>query len=490
MSDQPNILYIFSDQHRGDAMGCVGNPVIITPNLDRLAAESVTYTNCYTNCPLCMPARATMMSGLYPREHGIWANDQDSPHDGPSHVRNVRDAGYHTALIGKSHLYLHGGVPASHSKDRTDLLNAWGFDDPHELHGPLASGKHSSPYTDYLQEKGLLEKHRKNINDYRIPWRNGTLKPWDEPPCALPTEDHLDSYTGRTAANWIRNYDKDKPFYMQVLCPGPHDPFDSPQEYRDKYNPNIMPEGIMDPPGAPVPPNVQAMMKSKNMTGMTVAQKQTMIVNYFAKITLIDHYIGQMLDALEESGLADNTWVIYNSDHGEMLGDHMLYNKVVFYDASVRVPLIVRPPGGIQGWQSTALTDVISVVASIVDIANASPVQTDGRSLVPQVQAGAGADGAQRGKDAVISEVRGQTMVFDGRYKLGIESVSENPNELYDVETDPDELTNRVEDPDCKSVIENLIETHVSPLRDRFNHDRYEHWLKATEQSRRQRAAE
>ena len=143
-------------------------------------------------------------------------------------MRQVRDAGYHTALIGKSHLYLHGGVPASHSRDRVDVLNAWGFDDPHELHGPIASGRHSSPYTDYLEERGLLGTHRKFINDYRIPWQRGTLKPWEEPPCPLPTEAHLDSYTGRTAANWLRNYEGDKPFYLQVLCPGPHDPFDSP----------------------------------------------------------------------------------------------------------------------------------------------------------------------------------------------------------------------------------------------------------------------
>ena len=490
MADRPNILYIFSDQHRGDAMGCVGNPYVKTPNLDRLASQSVTYTRCHTNCPLCMPSRATMMSGQYPREHGIWANDQDSNHEGPSHVRNVRDAGYHTALIGKSHLYLHGGVPASHSRDRTPLLNAWGFEDPHELHGPLASGKHSSPYTDYLDGKGLLEKHRYVINDYRIPWRDGTLKPWEEPPCPLPTKDHLDSYTGRTAANWLRDYDKDKPFYLQVLCPGPHDPFDSPQEYRDIYNPTDMPAGIMDPPKAPIAPNVQRMQKSKDMTGMTVEQKQIMTVNYFAKITLIDHYIGQMLDALEETGLADNTWVIYNSDHGEMLGDHMMYNKIVFYDASVRVPLIVRPPGGTQGWQSEALTDVIGVTASIIDIANAAPVQTDGQSLVSQIQAGPDAEGAQKGKDAVISEVMGQTMIFDGQYKLGIESVSEKPEELYDVETDPNELNNRVEDPELQSVIQDLIETHIGPLRDRFDHDLYEHWLKMRAQNQKARRKE
>ena len=169
--------------------------------------------------------------------------------------------------------------------------------------------------------------------------------------------------------------------------------------------------------------------------------------------------------------------MIYNSDHGEMLGDHMLYNKIVFYDASVRVPLILRPPGGSRGWQTGALTDVIDVVASVVDIADATPLQTDGQSLVSQVQAGVDAEGAQRGKDAVISEVLGHTMVFDGRYKLGVESVSERPVELYDVEADPEELNNLVEDAGLESVRQDLIETHIGPLRDRFDRDKYQQWV-------------
>ncbi|MDP6039440.1 MAG: hypothetical protein QGG64_12890, partial [Candidatus Latescibacteria bacterium] len=143
-----------------------------------------------------------------------------------------------------------------------------------------------------------------------------------------------------------------------------------------------------------------------------------------------------------------------------------------------------------QGWQSEALTDVIGVTASIIDIANAAPVQTDGQSLVSQIQAGPDAEGAQKGKDAVISEVMGQTMIFDGQYKLGIESVSEKPEELYDVETDPNELNNRVEDPELQSVIQDLIETHIGPLRDRFDHDLYEHWLKMRAQNQKARRKE
>ena len=108
MSSKPNIVYIFSDQHRGDTLGSVGHPVIQTPHLDRLAAEGVNFTRCSTNSPLCMPARASMMSGQYVCEHGVWDNSVEANPKGPSHVRNIRDSGYHTALIGKTHLWIHG----------------------------------------------------------------------------------------------------------------------------------------------------------------------------------------------------------------------------------------------------------------------------------------------------------------------------------------------------------------------------------------------
>jgi len=126
MSKQPNIIYIFSDQHRGDALGCVGHPAVITPNLDKLSAEAVTFERCSTTSPLCMPARASMMTGQYPREHGIWTNNVEADPKGPSHVRNIRDAGYHTALIGKTHLYMHGGANrGTHARDYVPVMNDW-----------------------------------------------------------------------------------------------------------------------------------------------------------------------------------------------------------------------------------------------------------------------------------------------------------------------------------------------------------------------------
>ena len=472
MSEKPNIILIFPDQHRGDTMGCVGHPVIRTPNLDCLAAEGVTFTRCSTNSPLCMPARASLMSGQYINDHGVWNNGIEADRHGPSHVRSIRDAGYHTAVIGKTHLYLH--QTAGHTDKHVQKLRDWGYEDSHEITGPLASGLVDSPYTDYLAEKGLLDIHREALRVYLRGIRRGYSHPWEQPPCLLPTEDHLDSYTGRKSAEWIRNYKSDKPFYLQVLFPGPHDPFDSPAEYRNMYNPEQMPLAIMDKPAEPISPQVARVLRLSNLDTMTDSHNRVMRSYYYAKITLIDDYIGLILEALEERGIMDNTWIIYTSDHGESLGDHRLSHKMVFYESSINVPCIIRPPDKVKGWKNRGLTDHLDVAATLIDIAGARPLDgSDGRSLLPQVEAGSEAPGAQQGKKVVFSEVNGFSMVLSERYKMAIDSRTRQPAELYDMVNDPNELRNLVNDPSLEKVRRELFDEHLSQLLSHFDEAKF-----------------
>jgi len=493
MSDKPNIIYIFSDQHRGDTLGSVGHPAVITPNLDKLASEGVNFTRCCTSSPLCMPARASMMTGKYVSEHKVWTNFIQANPTGPSHVRNIREAGYHTALIGKTHLWIHGrrkekrttsantkdnnnmqllaekGSTRIHTNDKKSILEDWGFVDICELTGPIASIVTDSPYTDYLKEKGLLRTHRKYMIEYFSNGFSGKAKPWDDPPCPLPTEDHLDSFTGRKTVEWIQNYEGDKPFYLQVLFPGPHDPFDSPAEYRAMYNPEDMPVGILEWPQKPIPRNARRVLNWSGLKGMTPAQNQLLRTFYYAKITLIDEYIGKIMKALEEKDLLDNTWIIYNSDHGEMLGDHMMSHKIVFYEGALRIPCIFRPPGGIKGWECQGLTDHLDIAASLIDIAGAKPLEgSDGQSLIPKVNEGPNGKKAQEGKDAVFSEVHGFSMVRTAHYKMAVKSNIRRPVELYDLKNDPSELINLVKDPKYESIRQELVEKYLSRL---FNHN-------------------
>jgi choline-sulfatase len=434
MTEKPNIILIFPDQHRGDVVGCMGDPVVITPNLDKLASEGVVFTQCFTNSPLCIPARATLMTGEYVSDHGIINNNVEASSSSQSHVRNIKDAGYYTAVIGKTHLYVHGGNSSwKHTNDKIDVLKEWGFEDIHEITGPIASARINSPYTDYLEEKGLLEAHRKYLIEYRTEWTRGEAKPWKLP--------------------------------LQVCFPGPHDPFDSTQEYRDKYKPEEMPIGILEKPKQPYPGNINFVLNWSGLDGMTEAQNQLMKTFYYGKITLIDEWVGKIMDALKEKGLSDNTWIIYTSDHGEMLGDHMMSHKIVFYEGALRIPLIIRPPGGMKGWQSKGISDQIDIAASLIDIAKAKPLDNcDGRSLIPQVIAGPQNQHAQEGREVVFSQVLRYTMVRNERYKLVVRTDNLKPVEFYDLINDPNELENRFNDPTLNQIIQELIDNHISEI--------------------------
>ena len=465
MKKKPNIILIFPDQHRGEILGCMGDPVIITPNLDKLASEGVVFTQCFTNSPLCVPARTTLMTGNYVSDHGIINNNLEASSSSQSHVRNIRDVGYHTTVIGKTHLYQH--IAGNDTNDKIDVIKEWGFDDIHEITGPIASIGLDSPYTEYLKEKGLLEIHRKYLRDYAIEWRRGEAKPWKLKPSPLPTEDHLDSYTGQKAVDWINNYQSEKPFYLQICFPGPHDPFDSPQEYRDIYDSEKMPIGILEKPEKPYPGNITFVLNWSGLEGMTKAQNQLMKTFYYGKITLIDEWIGKIMSALGEKGLLDNTWIIYTSDHGEMLGDHMMSHKIVFYEGALRIPLIIRPPGGIKKWRCNGFTDQIDIATSLIDIANAKPLgKCDGRSLIPQILAGPKDKNAQKGRDVVFSQVLGYTMARSEHYKLIVRSHNLDPVEFYDLEKDSKEINNKVNDPALQDIIQQLIDNHIRKVLD------------------------
>jgi arylsulfatase len=467
LTDKPNIVLIYPDQHRGDSMGCVGHPSIRTPNLDRLAAQGVTFGRCYTQSPLCMPARASLVTGRYVHEHGTWSNFSFPDRFGPSHIRNIHDAGYHTAVVGKTHMWVHG---RGHTNEHVNEMRDWGFDDVHELTGPLASATVSSPYTDYLEEKGLLDGFReyllryiKNTFAMRDEASGGEREAaWELPPPPLSAEDHLDSYTGRKAVEWIENYRGKQPFYLQVLFPGPHDPFDSPREYRDRYPPRGNPVGILDAPQEPLPAYVRMLLRISNLNDMGPVEMQKLRSLYYGKVTLIDEAIGAVVDALERRGLLTNTWIIYTSDHGEMLGDHRLLHKIAFYDGAIQVPLIVRPPGGRTPRQSNATVAQLDVTASLIDIAGAKQLAgCGGHSLVPAVSKDL--DSAVD-REVIFSEVEGYVMAMTEKYKIVVDAEDFRPVEMYDRVEDTRELHNLASSPAHKVAQDEMLETHVRPF--------------------------
>ena len=473
-TNKPNIVLLLSDQHRGDAMGCAGNLAARTPVLDKLAEQGVLFERCYTSGPVCCPARVSLMTGQRVNQHGVWSNNVEADRHGPSHVRNIRDAGYHTAVFGKTHLRVYQGDDG-HTKDHSQGLVDWGYDDVHELKDNIPSSTHRCYYTDYLAEQKTLQPYEDYCRNYRRGERMG-MRPWEHTPNLLSDDQHIDMYCCRKAAEWIQNYEDDKPFYLSVNLIGPHPPFDCPPEYRDAFKPEEMPLAIMDAPREPVSPLVKRSFERSKMQDMTECHSRVMTSHYYGMVAFDDYAIGLVVKALEERGLMDNTWIVYTTDHGEMLGDHRLYQKVVFYESAIHIPLIVRPPGGTRGWKVDGLADHTDISATLLEAAGAEQIESSpGRSLVPKVTAGRYAPDAQRGKEVVFSEVgrsglrdRGGRNVYSmartEQYKMSVDSVTRQPVELYDMVNDPKELRNLVNEPSLKSVREEFLEEHFSQL--------------------------
>lgn len=468
MTNRPNIVLILSDQHRGDALGCSGNDAVRTPFLDRLALEGVRFGRCSTSSPLCMPARASLVSGQYVNEHGAWGNRHEADRHGQSHVRNIRDAGYCTAVIGKTHFQV-PQVDAGHTRERTAELADWGYEVSHEI-GETPSPTSRNYYDDFLAERKKLQLYENAMATWRLGQANGSLRPWEHTPSLLEEDEHVDAYIANTAARWINDYSQARPFYLQVALVGPHPPFDAPARYRDMFELQDMPTAIMAWPAEPVSPQVSRMLARRGFPDLTASQSMTMTSHYYAKVAFDDHVIGGVVQSLADKGLLDNTWIVYTSDHGEMLGDHRLCQKVVFYEGALNIPLIIRPPGGTAPWVANGLTDHYDIVDTLIDAAGAKSLDSDhGVSLIPKINAGRDADDAQHGKEVVFSEVNLYSMARTERYKMSISSLTKEPLELYDMLNDPSELQNLVNEPALSGLRDEMLNRHFRELLTNLN---------------------
>ncbi|MBA2321014.1 MAG: sulfatase-like hydrolase/transferase [Deltaproteobacteria bacterium] len=454
---RPNIILVYADQHRGDVVGALGNAAAQTPNLDRLVREGVAFDRAFTNAPSCRPARFAMMQRRYPTQTGVWDNRQSNTPDSPSHVRQIRDeANYHTMVIGKTHLY-----DGDHHTDQyRGLLQEWGFTDSIEMLGPTEQKLRPSTYSDWLTAntpEGETDKYTRWIayaDNYS--WLG---PPPDDAPYDLASGDHQDIYTGSIAADWIRQYADTRPFYLQLNFPGPHKPFDSTSEYRARFDGVALPAPILvDPVDASSLVRQMLGIKAEVWDPVTAA---FLIQTYYAKIAMVDAALGLVIAALEETGQLDDTWILYHSDHGEMLSDHMLTGKVVFYESSIHVPLVIRPPGGAAPWVCHGLTDTLDVIRTIVDLSglDSEDALAPGVSLLGKVLAGPDAPEAQTHKDEVLSSNISSTMIRTATHKLVLDRAYAPAlvTDLFDLVNDPDELTNLRFDPAVRPTIDDLV---------------------------------
>ncbi len=448
---RPNLLVIMPDQWRPDCLSAAGHPVVETPHLDGLAADGVRFTRTYTPSPVCMPARTSILTGLYPHNHGQWNNYGSTPPRADTYAHHLRNAGYRTCHVGKSHFCQHLGG-GQHLRDHEPVMHGLGWDDVYEITGPHATRSTNSLVTDHWESIGCLDTFR---DDYARRAEHGFLTAtWPSP---MPPGETLDDFVGQTACRYLADYEYDQPWLMFVGFPGPHEPWDPPADWAARYE-----NRQMDPATSPPPVEDWLTPAAAAHRAATVRAEQVLPdevvaeirAAYYGKISHIDDWIGRLLATVEQRGWSDKTAVLFWSDHGEMLGDRNLYYKGVFYEASSKVPLIMRLPDRAgSGSERSQLASLVDLFPTLLELGGCEPRPGEfGRSLIPLV-----ADAGAAHHDVVCSEFDARTMIRDDRFKLVVDAAGE-ALELYDMDEDPGETQNLVGHKDGEEIARRLKE--------------------------------
>jgi len=511
MLDRPNILLIITDQHRADHLGCYGNDIVRTPNIDGLSARGIQFNRFYVSCPICMPNRATLMTGRMPSLHGVRQNGQPLSMQNTTFTELLLAAGYRTALAGKSHLQnisarpLEMGLrepdpakdqpPEALSEARRnfwddgdyeqELPRTWqdedfdlslpfyGFEDVSLVihHGDTAGGDYLRWFRERHPDPESLRGKENALDPGMDVWAPQAWR------TAVPEELYTTAYVQEKTIGYLEEFAKGgQPFFLQMSFPDPHHPFTAPGKYWDMYDQEDIPvPDAFNHPQNMLPPHVaflhgrrdegKAFKDGVMSFGCTEKEARGAIAHNYGAITMIDDAIGATLAKLEELGIADNTIVVFTTDHGDYMGDHQLLLKgAIHYQGLVRVPCIWSDPRRSTGGQKTeALSGTLDLASSILDAAGVEPFWgMQGKALTSL------ADGNDAYDSIVIEEdqrrslmgfpphYRVRSLVTD-RYRLSLYSCVDW-GELYDLENDPCEFENLWDDPDHAGIRAELME--------------------------------
>ena len=489
MSDKrPNILLISADQHRADCFGHTGRK-IKTPHLDQLAADGTRFSACITPCVVCQPARASILTGLLPRSHGVHDNGIDlDPEIGERGFAGALAAGgYDTAYFGKAHFSTYHTFEPTGRPECLSSSHEYGDD----WYGPYMGFEHVEMmlvgHNYFLPEKPPSGQHYerwfyadgKGDEKNRLYAENagdthGAAQTWHS---KLPPEWHNSTWTADRFIHWLGEHNAETPFCSWVSFPDPHHPFDCPEPWSRLHDPadvDLPPHRERDFNGRPwwhedvltkdptgSAKSVKIRKEYSRIPPQTDQQLREIIANTYGQIALIDHNVGRILAALEMSGQAENTLVIYISDHGDWLGDHGLVLKgPMHYEGLLRVPMIWRGPGVPVGKVVNEPVSTIDLGPSFSDYADVTPLQKQhGASVRPLIED----DDATRdfalnewqllptrtGVGLSLRTVRTKT------HKLTVDYIS-GAGELYDLAADPHECHNRFDDPACTEIKQSL----------------------------------
>lgn len=447
MNNKPNILLIFTDQQRFDTIEALGNPIIRTPALNSLVEMGISFTRAYTPCPVCVPARFSMMTGLMPHKTGC-VDNQTMPSGFTSFMQILSEVGYQTHGVGKMHFTF---------KDEGDMA-LWGFesrDTSEEI-----SGAKRDDFIISLKEAGygyVKDPHGVRSEMYYIPQ-----------PSQLPARLHHTTWVVDKSIEFLEHRDKSRPFFLMTSFIKPHPPFESPTPWNKLYRAPEMP--------LPKRPKdwenlITYWNKYQNRykyrdQGIDDNLIRTIKAAYYATISFIDYNVGRLLRYMKERGLMENTLIIYTSDHGEMLGDYNCFGKRCFFDPAVRIPLIMYYPGCQGGSLCDRLVSLIDILPTFLQYVGIEPpMHYEGKSLIDVA-------GGCSDRDTVYGQFQqgefGMYMAVTQRYKY-IYSAPDNKEWLFDLKLDPEETRNKAYNPMYKHITEKMRHSII----DYFKRDGY-----------------
>ena len=502
--EKPNILLFITDQQRADHVGCYGNKIVKTPNIDAIASKGTRFDRFYVNNPVCSPNRASLMTGRMPSSHGLRYNGAPLPLTARTFVESLAENGYRTSLIGKSHLQnMTGGPPewipsednfavdengfpceaVRYNLDNSEYQNEnsdfWEKDPEHNINLPFYGFNHAEictlhadrtggTYLRWIEQKNpdyqSLRGRENALPDNRI----STPQAWRT---ALPEEHYSTAYIGARTIDYLENHvanHKDSPFFIQCSFPDPHHPFTPPGKYWDMYDPASIPlpkwfnEGT-----SPIAKHLRSELENGNAIresqmpyAVTPREAQEAIALTYGMISMIDDYIGNIMTTLDRLELSDNTLIIFTSDHGDYMGDHGLMLKgPIHLHGMLRVPFIWSDPFVTTPESIQSLASTIDIAPTVLDRAGIKPYYGIQGSSLSESLDGSG----NYHKDATLIEddreriylgleepQRVRTMITE-QYRLTKYQPLEM-NELYDLINDPAESKNLWDDLKSQTV--------------------------------------
>jgi arylsulfatase A-like enzyme len=463
---RPNILLITSDQQHWRTLGCL-NPEIATPNLDRLASEGTLFTRAYCPNPTCTPTRASIITGQYPSQHGAWSLGTKLPEGAHVVGEDLTAAGYRTALVGKAHFQPLRSTPEYPSLEAMPVMQDLGF--WREFHGPFYGFEHVELARNHTDEY-LVGQHYAiwmedngchNWRDYfQPPTGNNSSQRWR---WLIPERYHYDTWIAERTCALLQKYRVEKrPFLLWASFLDPHPPYLVPEPWDSMYDPARLTVPAVTPGEHDRnPPHFQLTQQAApdfsawaetghHMHGFHShlqdrAELAKDVAVYYGMISLMDKYVGVILDELDALGLSEDTVVAFTSDHGHLHGQHGLSAKGAFhYEDLIKVPLVVRWPGRVPaGERKPALQSLVDFAPTFLGLAGL-PVP---RTMTGVDQSAVWLGSVASARDHVIVENRHEPTTIhlktyvDQRYKLTV-YYNRPYGELFDLESDPEEISN------------------------------------------------